>query len=57
MFKYRFTIERPQLRTWRGHKVPFILQVRYHYPTGNRVLFNLWGPNIISWCKKHKEFV
>ena len=51
---YWITIERPVIKEWRGHKVPFILYVRLHYPTGSRVWFNLIGPNFMQWAKgKH----
>lgn len=51
---YWITIERPAIKEWRGHKIPFILYVRLHYPTGSRVWFNLIGPNFMQWARdKH----
>lgn len=50
--KYKITIERPTMKYWRGVKVPFIVMVRLHYPSGNRVWFNLFGPNFFDWAKQ-----
>ena len=52
LYKYRLTIERVTMETWRGVKVPFTLYVRLHYPTGSRIWFYLWGSSVFEWCKK-----
>jgi hypothetical protein len=48
---YWITIERPNMKIWRGVKVPFIVQVRLHYPNGSKIWFNLIGPNFFEWAK------
>lgn len=51
IFNYGFAIERPNVKVWRGHKVPFILFLRACYPTGEHVVCNLIGPDFFEWCK------
>lgn len=47
------TLERPRLKNWRGHRVPFIVYVRRHTRNGSHVWFNLIGPNLHQWCKEN----
>lgn len=54
---FSITVERPNIKMWRGHKVPFILYVRKHYHGGSNIWFNLVGPNITEWCKNNRERV
>jgi len=58
-WQYRITIERGlKMKEWRGVKPPFNLRVRLHYPTGNRIWFNIIGPDAFQWCKqKHFEWI
>lgn len=52
IFGYGASLERPQMKTWRGVKVPFCLWIRIHYPTGSRIWKYLIGPNYFEWAKK-----
>lgn len=48
---YSISCSRPQITTWRGVEVPFILSVRWNTPTTSQVIFNI-GPQLYEWCKQ-----
>ena len=53
--KYKLTFELRPYKEWRGVKVPFTLRVRYHYPTGSRIIWDICGADF-EWYKRiHQE--